>query len=73
MTPDRTLQCYAIAVAVALSTALAVQLVSGLVSGDIRHGIDYRSLYATAAQNWWGLARASSTLGDYPPLPLLKV
>lgn len=42
-----------------------------LANGDLRHGIDYRSLYATAAQNWWGL-RASSTLGDYPPLPLLK-
>lgn len=35
MTPDRTLQCYAIAVAVALSTALGVQLVSGLAAGDV--------------------------------------
>jgi uncharacterized protein (DUF1501 family) len=42
-----------------------------LVNGDIKHAIDYRSLYATAAQGWWGLGR-SGVLGDYGPLPILK-
>ena len=43
-----------------------------LVNGDLRHAIDYRSLYATAAQGWWGFARSESVLGDYKPLPILK-
>ncbi len=43
-----------------------------LVNGDLRHAIDYRSLYATAAQTWWGFSRTSA-LGDYAPLPILKV
>lgn len=41
-----------------------------LVNGDLRHGIDYRSLYATAAQTWWGIGRGA--FGDYPPLPIIK-
>jgi len=44
---------------------------ANLVNGDIKHAIDYRSLYATAAQGWWGFGR-SSALGDFAPLPLLK-
>jgi hypothetical protein len=43
-----------------------------LVSGDIKHALDYRSLYATAAQTWWGFARTSAFDG-HPPLPILKV
>jgi uncharacterized protein (DUF1501 family) len=43
-----------------------------LVDGDVRHAIDYRSLYATAARGWWGFARTSA-LGDHPPLPILTV
>jgi uncharacterized protein (DUF1501 family) len=43
-----------------------------LVNGDLKHAIDYRSLYATAAQTWWGFTR-TSTLGDHAPLPILKV
>lgn len=43
-----------------------------LVNGDLRHAIDYRSLYATAAQGWWGLARGATAFGDYPVLPILK-
>jgi uncharacterized protein (DUF1501 family) len=45
---------------------------SDLVNGDLKHAIDYRSLYATAAQTWWGFARTSA-LGDHAPLPILKV
>jgi uncharacterized protein (DUF1501 family) len=42
-----------------------------LVNGDLKHAIDYRSLYATAAQSWWGFSR-SSALGDHAPLPILR-
>jgi uncharacterized protein (DUF1501 family) len=45
---------------------------SDLVDGHLRHAIDYRSLYATAARGWWGLARSESVLGDHRPLPILK-
>jgi uncharacterized protein (DUF1501 family) len=43
-----------------------------LVNGDLRYAIDYRRLYATAVRTWWGFSRASA-LGDFPPLPILKV
>lgn len=43
-----------------------------LANGDLKHAIDYRSLYATAAQTWWGFARTSA-FGDHAPLPILKV
>lgn len=42
-----------------------------LDNGDIRHAIDYRSLYATAARSWWGFGR-SAVLGEFKPLPILK-
>jgi len=42
-----------------------------LENGDLKHAIDYRSLYATAAQTWWGFTRTSA-FGDHPPLPILK-
>lgn len=45
---------------------------ANLVNGDLRHAIDYRSLYATAAQTWWGFSRTSA-FGDHAPLPILKV
>lgn len=44
---------------------------ANLVNGDLKNAIDYRSLYATAAQSWWGFARTSA-FGGHPPLPLLK-
>jgi uncharacterized protein (DUF1501 family) len=43
-----------------------------LANDDLRHAIDYRSLYATAAQGWWGLRRTDPVLGDHKPLPILK-
>ena len=43
-----------------------------LVDGDLEHAIDYRSLYATAAQTWWGFARTSAFDG-HAPLPILRV
>lgn len=43
-----------------------------LVDGDLRHAIDYRSLYATAAKTWWGFTQTSAFDG-HAPLPILKV
>ncbi len=43
-----------------------------LADGDLKHAIDYRSLYATAAQTWWGFARTGAFAG-HAPLPILKV
>jgi uncharacterized protein (DUF1501 family) len=43
-----------------------------LANGDLKHAIDYRSLYATAAQTWWGFTRTSA-FADHAPLPILKV
>jgi uncharacterized protein (DUF1501 family) len=43
-----------------------------LVNGDLKHAIDYRSLYATAAVTWWGFARTGA-FGDHAPLPILMV
>jgi len=43
-----------------------------LVNGDLKHAIDYRSLYATAAQIWWGFTRTGA-FAAHAPLPILKV
>ncbi len=43
-----------------------------LVNGDLKHAIDYRSLYATAAQTWWGFTRTGAFEG-HAPLPILRV
>jgi uncharacterized protein (DUF1501 family) len=43
-----------------------------LADGDLKFAIDYRSLYATAAENWWSLPRNSAVLGAHPALPILK-
>ncbi len=42
-----------------------------LANGDVRHAIDYRRLYAMAAQTWWGFARTGAFDG-HAPLPILK-
>lgn len=38
-----------------------------LADGDLRHKLDYRSLYATVAKEWWGLPGRFSNR-DYPTL-----
>ena len=38
---------------------------------DLRHSMDFRRLYATAAQGWWRLPPTPSALGRAPPLPCL--
>jgi uncharacterized protein (DUF1501 family) len=40
-----------------------------LQAGDLRHRVDYRSLYNTVIQNWWGLR---SNLFDGPAFPPLN-
>jgi uncharacterized protein (DUF1501 family) len=42
-----------------------------LEGGDLRHGLDFRGLYATAAQGWWGFAPTTNALGRHRPLPCL--
>lgn len=44
---------------------------ANLANGDLRYAIDYRSIYATAAQTWWGFARTGAFEG-HAPLPILK-
>jgi uncharacterized protein (DUF1501 family) len=39
--------------------------------GDLKHGLDFRSLYATAAHGWWGLPPTTNALGRHTALPCL--
>jgi uncharacterized protein (DUF1501 family) len=36
------------------------------------HSIDFRSLYATALERWWGLNAAPILGGKFQPLDLLR-
>jgi uncharacterized protein (DUF1501 family) len=45
---------------------------AALEGGNLRHGLDFRSLYATALEPWWGLDAARALGSRYAPLPLLK-
>jgi uncharacterized protein (DUF1501 family) len=42
-----------------------------LAGGDLRHGIDFRSLYATLARKWWQLPGAMPRLSGFKPLDLI--
>ena len=42
-----------------------------LQNGDLRFTVDYRSLYVTLAQNWWGLSSESIDGKKYPPIECL--
>ena len=39
-----------------------------LDGGDLKYNMDYRSLFATASQNWWGLSPMSATFGGQRPI-----
>ena len=41
-----------------------------LEGGDLRHTLDFRQLYASAAHDWLGLPRAGSPLARFAPLDL---
>ncbi|HET6450832.1 MAG TPA: DUF1501 domain-containing protein, partial [Spirochaetia bacterium] len=43
-----------------------------LDNGNLRFSTDYRSLYATVAEDWWGLPQTGLPGGPYPTLPLLS-
>jgi len=42
-----------------------------LDNGNLRHVVDFRSLYATVIENWWGLPSAPVLGRRYPSLPVL--
>jgi uncharacterized protein (DUF1501 family) len=46
---------------------------TGLDNGNLRFTTDYRSLYATIAQDWWGIPQSFLAGGPYETLPLLAV
>lgn len=43
-----------------------------LENGNLVHTVDFRSLYATALERWWGLPSAPVLGGRFPTLPLLR-
>lgn len=43
-----------------------------LDNGNLVHAVDFRSLYATALQKWWGMDAAGPLGGKYPVLDLLR-
>jgi uncharacterized protein (DUF1501 family) len=44
-----------------------------LEGGNLRHAVDFRSLYATAIERWWGADSARVLGGRFERLDLLKV
>lgn len=44
-----------------------------LEGGNLLHAVDFRSLYATALERWWGVPSQGPLKGRYPVLELLKV
>lgn len=45
---------------------------SDLEAGDMRHTVDYRRVYATAAGEWLNLPNTSSVLGPHRPLGIVR-
>jgi uncharacterized protein (DUF1501 family) len=43
-----------------------------LEGGNLVHAIEFRSLYATVLERWWGVASAGVLGGRFPTLDLLK-
>ncbi len=43
-----------------------------LQGGDLKHTVDYRSLYATVIERWWGLPPILSGNQRYPPIECLR-
>jgi uncharacterized protein (DUF1501 family) len=39
---------------------------------NLRHGTDFRQLFATVARDWWGLDPRRVLRGDFEPIPLLR-
>jgi len=45
---------------------------SDLDGGNLRHAVDFRSLYATGLERWWGLSSAGVLKGRFAPLDVLR-
>ena len=43
-----------------------------LDNGNLRHAVDFRSLYATALERWWGVSSAKALGGRFGPLDVLR-
>jgi uncharacterized protein (DUF1501 family) len=43
-----------------------------LDGGNLRHAVDFRSLYATALERWWGVSSAGVLKGRFAPLDVLR-
>ncbi len=43
-----------------------------LANGDLRFGVDYREIYAAAAERWWTLPRSAAIFGEHRALPVLR-
>jgi uncharacterized protein (DUF1501 family) len=41
-------------------------------NGNLPFAVDYRSLYATVLDRWWGVPSADVLRGRYPPLDLVE-
>ena len=39
---------------------------------NLRHGTDFRQVYATVARDWWGLDAQRVLRGDFEPIPFLR-
>jgi uncharacterized protein (DUF1501 family) len=43
-----------------------------LEGGNLMHAVDFRALYATALERWWGISSAGPLRGRFAPLDLLR-
>ena len=43
-----------------------------LEGGNLRHAVDFRSVYATALERWWGVSSARALGGRFAPLDVLR-
>jgi len=41
-------------------------------TGNVQHAVDFRALYATVLERWWGKDAAGILRGRYPPLDLIR-
>jgi uncharacterized protein (DUF1501 family) len=42
-------------------------------NGNLPFGVDFRELYATVIERWWGLDSVAALRGRFKPIELLKV
>ena len=43
-----------------------------LDGGNLRHAVDFRQLYATALEGWWGVPATKALQGRFAPLEILR-